>query len=105
MGELYNNTLRIEQEMIESGYRVVTMWECEFKSIKVMKKTIVDDFAGRLKPRDAFYGGRTEPTKLHYDFKSKGQKGRYEDFVSLYPTVNYYDEYPRISYRSSNFNT
>src|SRR3977135_2987211 len=54
----------------------------------------IDDYVGRLKPRDAFYGGRTEPTKLLYNFKNKGQKGRYVDFVSLYPTVNFYDEYP-----------
>ena len=32
-------------------------------------------------------------TKLTYDFK-EGEKGRYVDFVSLYPTVQFYNEYP-----------
>src|SRR5271156_5284302 len=96
MGELYNKTLMINNEIEEVGYKLVTVWECEFKSTypkKVLKMSI-DDYVGILKPRDAFYGGRTEPTKLLYDFKSKGQKGRYKDSVSLYPTVNFYDEYP-----------
>src|SRR3977135_1871011 len=54
----------------------------------------IDNYVGRLKPRESFYGGRTEPTKLLYDFKKNNEKRRYIDFVSLYPTVNYYDEYP-----------
>ena len=43
---------------------------------------------------DGFHGGRCEPVKLIYDFKSKGLKGKYIDVVSLYPTVMYYDRYP-----------
>ena len=36
---------------------------------------------------------RTNITKLTYDFK-EGEKGKYVDFVSLYPTVNYSKRYP-----------
>ena len=46
-----------------------------------------------LNPRDAFFGGRTNVTKLTYDFK-EGEKGKYVDFVSLYPTVQFYKDYP-----------
>ena len=46
-----------------------------------------------LNPRDAFFGGQTNVTKLKYDFKPD-EKGRYVDFVSLYPTVNFFKEYP-----------
>ena len=46
-----------------------------------------------LNPRDAFFGGGTNVTKLTYDFKH-GEKGRYVDFVSLYPTVNFFKTYP-----------
>ena len=45
-----------------------------------------------LDPRDAFFGGRTDARKLHYKFK-EGKKESM-DICSLYPTVNYYDEYP-----------
>ena len=43
---------------------------------------------------DSFFGGRCEPLKLIYDFRSKGEKGKYVNVVSLYPTVMYYDRYP-----------
>lgn len=43
--------------------------------------------------RRAFFGGRTNATKLKYNFK-KGEEGVYSDITSLYPSVNFYDEYP-----------
>lgn len=43
--------------------------------------------------RQSFFGGRTNATKLIYKFE-KDEEGRYKDVTSLYPTVNYYDEYP-----------
>lgn len=43
--------------------------------------------------RKSFFGGRTNSIKLKYKFK-KGEIGCYSDITSLYPTVNYYDEYP-----------
>ena len=44
--------------------------------------------------RQAFFGGRTNATKLIYNFQ-KGEEGVYSDITSLYPTVNYYDIYPK----------
>jgi hypothetical protein len=43
--------------------------------------------------RRAFFGGRTNATKLKYNFK-EGEEGVYSDITSLYPSVNFYDEYP-----------
>lgn len=43
--------------------------------------------------RKSFFGGRTNAVKLLYHFK-EGEEGKYSDITSLYPTVNYYDEYP-----------
>ncbi|KAL4131304.1 hypothetical protein QTP88_008637 [Uroleucon formosanum] len=48
------------------------------------------DIADPINPRDAFFGGRTNATKL----RVKNTKMRYIDVCSLYPTVNYYDHYP-----------
>ena len=45
------------------------------------------------KIRPAFFGGRTNATKLLYHFK-EGEEGRYADITSLYPTVQFYDKYP-----------
>ena len=44
--------------------------------------------------RKAFFGGRTNATKLLYTFP-EGEEGIYSDITSLYPTVNYYDIYPK----------
>jgi len=38
-------------------------------------------------------GRRTNATKLLYDFKVN-ECGRYVDFCSLYPTVQFYKKYP-----------
>tara|TARA_A100000171_G_scaffold37544_1_gene36590 strand:- start:737 stop:4729 length:3993 start_codon:yes stop_codon:yes gene_type:complete len=45
------------------------------------------------KIRPAFFGGRTNAVKLLYNFQ-EGEVGKYADVTSLYPTVQFYDEYP-----------
>ena len=96
MYELYEKTLRIDKILKEAGYNLETMWEHDFDTSKEMKQMTLDEYDLVEPPniRDSFYGGRCEPIKLLHDFKSKGQKGRYIDVVSLYPTVMYYDKYP-----------
>ncbi|XP_022787930.1 uncharacterized protein LOC111327883 [Stylophora pistillata] len=79
-----------------AGFDLVEVWECELakdrdfeKFYKTWDREIVDP----LNPRDAFFGGRTNVTKQTYDFK-EGEKGKYVDFVSLYPTVQFFKDYP-----------
>lgn len=72
------------------GYVVVEMWEHTFQSMKRTSETLknfVDscEIMDRLKPRDAFYGGRTNAVKLIYEGTAK-----YIDFTSLYPWCNKY---------------
>ena len=46
-----------------------------------------------LNVRDSFFGGRTEPFKLHH--KCEGdEKIHYFDITSLYPYVQSYRRYP-----------
>ena len=54
--------------------------------------------------RQAFFGGRTNAVKLIYNFRKEedeegnvtmDEEGIYSDITSLYPTVNYYDIYPK----------
>ena len=78
------------------GYDLVEVYECELKKEKKFSKFLKTwnrEFVGPLNPRDVFFGGRTNVTKLTYNFK-KGEKGKYVDFVSLYPTVQFYKDYP-----------
>tara|TARA_R100000951_G_scaffold115995_1_gene126051 strand:- start:3166 stop:6990 length:3825 start_codon:yes stop_codon:yes gene_type:complete len=51
--------------------------------------------------RQSFFGGRTNATKLLYNFQ-EGEEGKYKDITSLYPTVNYFDEYPLGHYEILN---
>ena len=80
----------------DAGYTLIEVYECELKeNSKFQKflKTWNRECVEPLNPRDAFFGGRTNVTKLTYDFK-EGEKGRYVDFVSLYPTVQFFKNYP-----------
>ena len=72
MGELYNDTLRKVNHLESHGFVVEQKWECELKKEleedEEMKRffdqnKIVDP----LQPRDAFYGGRTNATKLFHE--------------------------------------
>ena len=96
MGELRKRTQIKNQKIKDQGYNLVEVYECELaKNLEFKKWTKANEvkIVTPLNPRDAFFGGRTNVTKLKYDFKDD-QKGRYVDFVSLYPTVQYFKTYP-----------
>ena len=79
-----------------SGYRVDTIWDCEWEAIKQKlptRKTIEETAKTQhLHTRDALMGGRTEAFKSYLKC-NEDEKIRYVDYVSLYPTVNALDDY------------
>ena len=96
MGELQNRTQTKNQKIRDLGYNLVEVYECELvknAEFKKWAKTNDIEIVTPLNPRDAFFGGRTNVTKLKYGFRDD-EKGRYVDFVSLYPTVQYFKTYP-----------
>uniref|UniRef100_A0A8D8ZAP4 DNA-directed DNA polymerase n=1 Tax=Cacopsylla melanoneura TaxID=428564 RepID=A0A8D8ZAP4_9HEMI len=86
MGDLYEKTLRRSSKIRDAGYNLVEMWGCQWKQPKFSNIEVDEP----INPRDAFFGGRTDVTKL----KVKNQKIGYIDVCSLYPTVQFYDKYP-----------
>ena len=52
------------------------------------------DIVDPLNPRDAFYGGRVNATKLLVKTESITAKIKYVDFTSLYPDINKNGVYP-----------
>ena len=88
MATLRKKTEQSSMKLREQGFNVIEMWEHEFLQLKktneelkeFLKKHSVKD---RLNPRDAFFGGRTNATRLFYQGTAK-----YIDFTSLYPWVN-----------------
>ena len=96
MGTLNDITIEKRETIKSVGYNHVSIYECQLnknKEFQQFAKNFTQDVVEPLNPRDAFYGGRTNATKLLYDFK-ENECGRYVDFCSLYPTVQYYKKYP-----------
>ena len=58
-----------------------------------LKEFVSLEIVTPLVPRDAFCGGRTNATRLHY-VAGTDEKIKYVDFTSLYPYVNKYGRYP-----------
>lgn len=67
------------------------IWEHSVEKCSAMKEfesTYFEYEDVHFNLREAFYGGRTEPIYLHRKIK-EGEKIRYVDFTSLYPSVQY----------------
>ena len=96
MGTLKDQTIEKRENIKSAGYNHVSIYEYQLnknKDFQQFAKDFDQEIVEPLNPRDAFYGGRTNATKLLYNFK-ENECGRYVDFCSLYPTVQYYKKYP-----------
>ena len=96
MSTLNDLTVEKRDTIKNAGYNHVSTYECQLtknKEFQKFAKNFTQEIVEPLNPRDAFYGGRTNATKLPYNFK-ENECGRYVDFCSLYPTVQYYQKYP-----------
>ena len=81
---LRKRTLENNSKIRAAGYELIEIYECELNKnndFNKFLKTWDREIIGSLNPRDAFFGLWT------YDFK-EGEKGRYVDFCSLYPTLS-----------------
>ena len=72
MEQRYNNTLKKVNYLESHGFVVVQKWECELEKEKEEDeemKRFFDEYeiVDPLQPRDAFYGGRTNATKLFHE--------------------------------------
>ncbi|KAI8493979.1 hypothetical protein Bbelb_283260 [Branchiostoma belcheri] len=110
MIELYADTLRKKKMIRTAGFVYVEMWSHEFQEIRKSDPRYDDyrkncprpcetpaerDGISFLNARDAFYGGRTNATRLYYKAdEAADEKLNHEDFTSLYPCINKYGKYP-----------
>ena len=72
MERRYSDTLKKVNYLESHGFIVVQKWECELKREKEEDeemKRFIDEYeiVDPLQPRDAFYGGRTNATKLFHE--------------------------------------
>ena len=96
--ELYQATQRKTDLLKQAGYNVVEKWECDFRKELKQNEALQENIekmsrVSPLNPKDGFYGGRTGMAKCHYQAEDN-EKILYEDFTSLYPTINKYGTYP-----------
>ena len=98
MRTLHRRTMEKNNKITSAGYNLVEIYECDLlrnTKFKSFMQSNSHDVVEPLNPRDAFFGGRTNITKLTYDFKkNESAAGGYVDFVSLYPTVQFFEKYP-----------
>ena len=71
MEQLYKDTVKKVNYLENHGFVVVQKWQCELeKELKEDEemKQFFDEYeiVDLLQPRDAFYGGRTNATKLFH---------------------------------------
>ncbi len=76
----------------EHGYTYVSIWESDFDTQMIENNEMATyihnlEMVTPLKPRDAFYGGRTEAFTL-YKEASEQERLNYYDVTSLYPYIN-----------------
>ena len=72
MEQLYNDTMKKVKYLKDQGFRVVQKWGCELKKEleedEEMRQLFQEyEIIDPLQPRDAFYGGRTNATKLFHE--------------------------------------
>ena len=110
MIDMFNKTNHMTTILKNAGYNVVEIWEHDYDDMINKSKKSVDqdmmlltnhinnidlEYYKPIDPRDAFFGGRTNATKLYYKVdETIKEQIRYIDIMSLYPSVNYYSKYP-----------
>ena len=94
MKDLYSDWMKKKNDLSDNGYKVVEMWSHDWNIKKKSDDTVKEFFKTYdrnnmfLDLRDSFNGGMTQPTKLYRKIRN-GERIRYIDFTSLYPTINY----------------
>jgi DNA polymerase type B, organellar and viral len=95
---VYTLTKEREKRLRLLGYKVVTIWECEWKKrveSELEIQRFLENNPHKLQPLDpfkAFFGGRVETFNLL--IQNDGRNIKYEDVNSLYPFINATKVYP-----------
>ncbi|XP_055350336.1 uncharacterized protein LOC129596956 [Paramacrobiotus metropolitanus] len=98
MSKIYEETLQRDTYIRDMGHELFVIWEHEFDD-QVKQVPDFADFVDEItvtqpiNPRDAFFGGRTNATKLYHSVSNE-EKIRYFDVCSEYPFVNKNKKYP-----------
>ena len=95
MATLFKETQE-KSRKIREQFELVEVWECDLRkkrNFQTWKTENEVEVVEPLNPQEAFFGGRTNVVKLSHEF-AENENGKYVDFVSPYPTVNFFKKYP-----------
>ena len=92
------DTEKKKEALERRGYQVKEIWGCEWAAEKRENQECRNyvkqlEFVEPMNPRDAFFGGRTNATKLYHKCRP-GEEIEYADLVSEYPTVLKFKDFP-----------
>lgn len=96
ISKVYKATCQKTKQLRQADNTVIEKWEDEVD--RITNPTLIQflktfDLADPLKPRDSFFGGRTNGVRLHC-VAEEGEEIHYVDINSLYPYVNKTKTYP-----------
>ena len=90
----YSDTIMKERTLRNLGYKVHTMWSCDFtRGTESGLMPELEEIEDAINLRDCYFGGRTNALVLHKECKERERCG-YCDFCSLYPYALKYFSYP-----------
>ena len=111
----FNKTLQVSFELLKArhDYRInkiksnlidgksinlIEIWEHTWDKMCIEDEEVIEfvscyEDVGRLEPRNAFFGGRTEAFQLHWT-KTENEIAKYIDVTSLYPSIQKYERFP-----------
>ncbi|XP_046854284.1 uncharacterized protein LOC124447417 [Xenia sp. Carnegie-2017] len=88
MADVFDETIRRQNRLLQLGYEVKTIWEhdyCKLKETDEMKHFLdTNGIITNLEQRDVFFGARVNGFKLFRDAQ-QDETIEYVDFTSLYP--------------------
>jgi hypothetical protein len=96
----YEESMARLQKIKDSGYKVISIWVCEFKKLLRENPGLENELCSHpyvknspINIPDALCGGRTETSKTWYRTK-QGEAIHYVDVISLYPYICKYGKIP-----------
>ena len=92
--EVFRSTLARINQIKELGYKVTTIWECEYEELVKKNADFFKFLPETMTIRSALYGGRTEVFSVYNDYTAQKRKGRAVDIVSLYPSCMVGNAFP-----------
>uniref|UniRef100_A0A1I8JKY1 DNA-directed DNA polymerase n=1 Tax=Macrostomum lignano TaxID=282301 RepID=A0A1I8JKY1_9PLAT len=96
LSHIRHETERFTRELERHNYSVRVIWEHEYDTVLASQADFIAATAhlrAPLKMEDALYGGRVE-CFIPHAMASDTEALKYQDVVSLYPTVQSKDAYP-----------